>query len=182
MVTSQEVQRQLKAINVDFRVWGRAEVRELEQILVHGEQITHCVKGHYEGGYAVLCATDRRLLLIDKKPFYLTLEDVRYDMISEVDFSHRLLDATTRICTVNKTLKFTSMRNGNLRALTAYLQDRVMATRQQPLMQVQSHPMQGIVQQLTDAAGVSQYQYQAANPYTKIPLLMRRRVSRFYPS
>lgn len=177
MVTHHEVERQLKAIGVEFRLWGRAELRELQHILTPGEKMSHCVKGHYEGGYAVLCTTDRRVLLIDKKPFFLTLEDVRYDLVSEVDFSHRLLDATVRIFTTAKTLKFTSMNGKKLRSLTAYLQDRVMAARH-PLPQV----AQAATQQPSDDAGVSQYQYQAANPYTKVPVMMRRRVSRFYPS
>ncbi len=180
MVTTQEVQRQLKAIGVDFYFWGRPELRELVHILVPGETLTHCVKGRYEGGFALLVATDRRLLLIDKKPFYLTLEDIRYDMVSEVDFSHRLMDATVRICTVSKTLRFTSMRNTNLRKLTAYLQDRVMAVRQQHLMPQQPlfTPYPNL--QTSTQVGVAQLHYQATNPYTKVPLLMRRRVSRFY--
>jgi hypothetical protein len=176
MVTMDEVMDQLKAIGVEFRLWGRAELRELRHILVPGERIMHCLNGRYEGGFAVLCATDRRLLLIDKKPFYLTLEDLRYDMISEIDFSHRLLDATVRVCTVNKTLRFTSMKNQPLRKLTAYTQDRIMEIRQH-----QSQP-QPVMQNYQDMDGVSQFHHRIINPYTKVPLLMRRRVGRFYSS
>lgn len=172
------VEAQLKAINADFRFWGRAEKVELCQILVPGEQVMHCLNGRYEGGFAMLCATDRRLLLVDKKPMYLTLEDVRYDMISEVDFSHRLLDATVRINTVNKVVRFTSIRSTNLRKLTAYLQDKVMEMRQQ---QSRPNENQYIAHETDpDRAGVAQLQYSATNPYTRVPLMMRRRVSRFY--
>jgi hypothetical protein len=169
---------QLKAIGADFRFWGKAEIKELQQILVQGEQIMHCLNGRYEGGFAVLCATDRRLLLIDKKLMFLTLEDVRYDMIAEIDFNHSLIDATVRICTVNKKVRFTSLRNGELRKLTAYLQDRVMETRHQNMQPTQ---IQLPAYQLgTDGGGVAQLQYKATNPYTRVPLMMRRRVSRFY--
>lgn len=178
MVQASVVDDQLKAIGADFHFWGRAEIKELKHILVEGEQIMHCLNGRYEGGFAVLCATDRRLLLIDKKLMYLTLEDVRYDMISEVDFNHSLLDATVHICTVNKKLRFTSLRSGELRKLTAYLQDRVMETRQH---HVQPTQIQLPAYQLgTDGGGVAQLQYKATNPYTRVPLMMRRRVSRFY--
>lgn len=179
MVSMQIVEDQLNAIGADFHLWGRAEKRELQHILVEGERITHCLNGKYEGGFAMLCATDRRLLLIDKKPFYLTVEDVRYDMISEVDFSHRLMNATVTICTVNKKLIFTSYHNAGLRKLTAFLQDKVMETRQQ-------HHVQPVQKSIAayhlgqDNGGVAQLQYQATNPYTKVPLMMRRRVSRFY--
>lgn len=178
MVELHVVEDQLKAIGADFRFWGRAEKRELRHILVEGEVIHHCLNGRYEGGFAMLCVTDRRLLLIDKKPLYLTLEDVRYDMISEVDFSHRLVDATVKVCTVNKNLRFTSFRNGDLRKLTAFVQDRVMETRQQ---HAQPSQVQLPAYQLgMDVGGVAQLQYKATNPYTRVPLMMRRRVSRFY--
>lgn len=178
MVQMQVVEDQLKAIGADFHFWGNAEKRELKNILVNGEVIKHCLNGRYEGGFAMLCATDRRLLLIDKKPFYLTLEDVRYDMISEVDYSHRLLDASIKICTVNKALSFTSYHNATLRELTAYLQDKVMETRQQHMQPTQVQlPAYQLGQ---DQGGVAQLQYKATNPFTRVPLMMRRRVSRYY--
>lgn len=178
MVRMSIIDDQLKAIGAEFRYWGRAEARELRNVLVEGEQIMHCLNGRYEGGFAMLCATDRRLLLIDKKPLYLTIEDVRYDMIAEVDFSHSLLDATIRICTVNKKVRFTSLRGANLRKLTAYLQDRVMETRHQSMQP--THIQLPAYQLGTDGGGVAQLQYKATNPYTRVPLMMRRKVSRFY--
>lgn len=178
MVDMQVVEDQLKAIKADFHFWGRAEKRELRNILVPGEVIHHCLNGRYEGGFAMLCATDRRLLLVDKKPLYMTLEDVRYDMISEVDFSHHLIDAGMKICTVNKSLMFVSWRNGDLRKLTAFVQDRVMETRHQQLQPTQVQlPAYQLGQ---DQGGVAQLQYKATNPYTRVPLMMRRRVSRYY--
>jgi len=144
MVTAKEIDRQLKKIGVTFWFFGNAELRELRHILVDGEVIEHCVLGRYEGGFAVLCATNLRLLLIDKKPFYLTLEDVRYDMVVEVDYSHRLLDSSVRICTPNKNLSFISLRRHELRQMTSYIQNRVMAYRQQqvadPVTQFQPAP------------------------------------------
>jgi hypothetical protein len=95
------------------------------------ETIAFCVNGHYQGGFALLCATDHRLLLVDKKPMnYLTVEDVRFEMISEFDYSHRLLDASIRICTATKTLTFTSWNQQRLRALLSYVQQRVIEIRQ----------------------------------------------------
>lgn len=169
MVSTDYVADQLRSIGVDFHLWGKAELRELNKILVENEGIKHCVKGRYEGGFAVLVATDRRLLLIDKKPFFLTLEDVRYDMISEIDYNHRLLEATLRVRTVSKTLVFNSARNNRLRELTAYTQDRMMLTHKMPLPEsVQENQVP------------NQLEYNLASQYVKPQLIMRRRVSRFY--
>ena len=153
MVSAKEIDRQLKNIGVSFWFFGNAELRELRQILVEGEIIEHCIVGRYEGGFAVLCATNLRLLLIDKKPFYLTLEDVRYDMIVEVDFAHRLLDASITVCTPNKTLRFTGTKKQQMRLLTTYIQHRVLAYRQQHVMAPQYSQMQQF-----EAAPASQQQ------------------------
>jgi hypothetical protein len=131
MVKRNEVEAQLRALGFPFRFWNRAEVKELEHILVPGEQIRACMSGRYEGGIALLTATDQRLLLIDKKLFHLTVEDARYDMIAEVDYGAQFYRASVRICMPGKTLQFFSYRPRELRAMATYLQQRVMEIRQQ---------------------------------------------------
>lgn len=138
MVTLREVENQLKRIGASFRFWGRSEMLELRNILIPGEQIQACLNGRWEGGFAMLCATDQRILLIDKKPMYLALEDIRYDMVSEVDYNRRLLNSTVQICTLNKTLTFMTflgLNHAGLRELTNYVQQRVMEMRQQHMFQ-----------------------------------------------
>lgn len=194
MVTLQEVENQLKRIGASFRYWGRAEMIELRNILIPGEQIQACLNGRWEGGFAMLCATDQRILLIDKKPMYLTLEDIRYDMVSEVDYSHRLLNATVRICTPNKNLAFMAWNHAGLRALTNYVQQRVMEIRQQHLFHqtlqtaqqtAQESPATPTLQPATDSGTnfttfplpnqASSTYVVPMNPYTRNPLLTRRR-------
>ena len=81
------------------------------------------VNGIYEGGFALLVATDVRVLLIDKKPLnYLTVEDLRFDMINEMDYNHRLLGAAISIATGNKNLKFRSYNQPRLRKLIGHVQ------------------------------------------------------------
>lgn len=189
MVHIDEVNRQLKHIGVSFQFWCRAEVRELPKILFENEQLRHVLIGRYEGGFALFCATDMRVLLIDKKPFYLTLEDVRYDMISDVQYNHRLIDATVRLGTVHKTISFTGYNHNKLRDFTNYIQQQVMIYRQQQngsqaqsqneLLQPQpfttgTELANSTVQTLLDAP-----QRQVVNPYIA-PIMIRRRVSRFY--
>ena len=130
MADLRDIEEQLKAISCNYRFWGRAELRELAHVLLPGEKIQHCVNGLYEGGFAMLCATDQRVLLIDKKPMYLTLEDIRFDMIAELDYNHRLINASVSICTPNKSLRFTAYNQGRLRQLFSFTQRKVMEIRQ----------------------------------------------------
>ena len=129
MVTQKSVDEQLKKIGCNFQVWGRAEARELCNILMPSELINECLNGRYEGGYAMLCSTNQRIILIDRKPMFLTLEDIRYDMIAEIDYSHRLMNASVRIFTPTKTLFFTSWNHLRLRRLVTNSQQRVMEIR-----------------------------------------------------
>lgn len=143
MVTLATVEAQLRAVGCNFRFWGRPELRELCEILLPGEIIAQAVNGQYEAGFAMLVATDFRILLIDKKPKYLTLKDIRYDMITELDFSGRMVNSTIRIYTPNKELKFTTPSNRRLRKLFTHTQHKVMEIRNRFMMQQfqQQHDM-----------------------------------------
>ena len=117
--------------------WFRAEIHELQHILMDHEKIIALATGRYFGSFALLVATDQRLLLIDKRVFFMTIEDTRYDMISEIDFNMQAYYANLTVFTVNKTHKFTSIKHRQqLRELTHYVQKRVMEFRNQ-----QSEPM-----------------------------------------
>lgn len=122
-----------------FRVsrWFKAEIHELQHILMDDEKIIVLACGRYFGSFAMLVATDQRLLLIDKRVFFMNFEDTRYDMISEIDFNSQVYSASVTIHTLNKTHKFTSFKyKRQLRELTNYVQRRVVEFRNQ-----QSAPM-----------------------------------------
>jgi hypothetical protein len=121
MVDRHEITRQLRDIGFNHVGWGRSEVSELPNIILPGEQIYECVNGIYEGGFALLIATDIRVL--DKKPLsFLTVEDMRFDMINEMDYNHRLFGADIIISSGGKNLKFRSYNKTKLRKLIGHVQ------------------------------------------------------------
>jgi hypothetical protein len=164
MVTPATIEQQLKRLGIKINFIGRAEVKELRQILVPGELIMQCLNGFYAGGGALLCATDQRLLLIDKKPWFLTMEDIPYDMVTEVQFFARLLNSTSHIHTYSKSLQFTSWHGPRLRMLTNYIQQRVMQLR-------------SFGQPSTSATQLAGYHFQKDNYLARI--LMRPRIGKF---
>ena len=106
--------------------WFQAEIAELQHILMDSEKIIALACGRYFGSFALLVATDQRLLLIDKRVFFMNYEDTRYDMISEIDFNSQFYCATLTVFTANKTHKFTSWKyKHQLRDITNYVQNRV---------------------------------------------------------
>lgn len=184
MVSLHEVEKQLRYVGCNFKMWGRAEVRELSNVIMPDEKIAQAVNGTYEGGFAMLVVTNYRVLLIDRKPMLLTIEDIRYDMMAEVDFNNRLLGATLRIFTPMRNLVFNSWSNIRLRKCVNYVQQRVMEIRQHgiPAQQLQAQqigvpqPMPSLNPQLAvPGQPNNSAPYIPMNPYTKTPLLSRRR-------
>jgi len=180
MVSLQQVERQLDLIGCNFKVWGRAEIRELCNVLMPQETIAQALNGSYEGGFALLCVTNYRVLLIDRKPMLLTIEDIRYDMIAEVDYHNRLLGATVHIFTPMRNLIFSSWSSVRLRKCVNYIQLRVMELRnhgmiaQQMQTQVNGLQVPGVSGQMAQAQQ-SPGAYTPMNLYTKSPFLTRRR-------
>ena len=126
MVSREEIVKQLTNIRFNYRNWNRAEAQELENIILPGEHIFECVNGWYQGGGALLVATNLRVLLIDKKIMnYLAVEDVRFDTIAQIDYGHRFLDAHIGINTGLKELKFRSYNKIRLRNLISLVQKRM---------------------------------------------------------
>jgi hypothetical protein len=129
---------------------------------VPGEEIYECVNGIYEGGFALLVATDVRVLLVDKKPLnYLTVEDLRFDMINEIDYSHRLTGARINIATGSKNLRFLSYNQPRLRKLITHIQHCMAEAKKQQSshQEDQNQHLEQINQQL-QAYLTAQYQQQ----------------------
>lgn len=198
MVNQTEVDEQLKAIGVSFDLWGSEDARELKQVLLPDEHITHAINGYYDGGFAILCVTNLRVLVVDKKPFSLTVEDLRYDMIAEVDYNHRIVTANMQIVTPLRTILFTTWAFRRLRDSSQYIQKRLLDMRSDPRFWEHQVTATGSLEPPLESLPVSPSDvrssidrpiYQSsfappepqasllhtANPFVKVPTLARRR-------
>lgn len=137
MVSSKEIESQLHAIKVHIRFLGRPEADELCKIILPEEKIIQCLIGFYQDTVALLCVTDKRVLVIDKRPFFLNIEDVRYEMISEVDYGGRLIDSSLTMHTLGKMFTFKSWRQSQLRSAYSVIQEMVLEVRKSPIQKMQ---------------------------------------------
>jgi hypothetical protein len=157
MVSAAAIEEQLKKIGFKYHGWGRTEVKELQRIILPDEEIYECANGFYEGGFALLLATDVRVLLVDKKPLnYLTVEDLRFDMINEIDYSHRLFGAYIRISAGETSLKFTSINQPRLRKLIGHVQFCMAEAKKKQA----THPHLEQINQQLQSYLLAQYQQQ----------------------
>jgi hypothetical protein len=89
MISPIQVRKQLDKIGIGNLPLCRAELKELPLLLIPGEEIESLLAGRYVSGYAIMVATNHRLLIVDKKfGGGLIFEDIPYDMIAEVQFVH----------------------------------------------------------------------------------------------
>lgn len=68
-----------------------SEVKMLPQTLHPNEHIRAVVHGRHEGGYAILLATDNRVIFLDKKPMFVKSDELSYDIVGGVNFSRSML-------------------------------------------------------------------------------------------
>lgn len=117
MVSKISVKSQLRRIGHRFRVFGRAEANELKNILVPGESILQCAYGHYHGGSGLLVATDQRIVLVDKRAFYLNVESMSYDKLNHIDYKQDKLHGVLYIQSGIKRVIFRSMSDARLKEI-----------------------------------------------------------------
>jgi Bacterial PH domain len=162
MVTRQTIKEQLEKIDFSMHGWNRSEIEELKNIILPDEEISECVNGFYEGGFALLVATDIRVILVDKKPLnFLSVEDLRFDMINEIDYNHRAFGAGITITTGSKALKFTSYNKQRLRKLIGHVQHCMANTKKtQADSQAGQHQHLEQINQQLQAYLVAQYKQQ----------------------
>lgn len=125
MEVTQKLETQLKSIKLGFRMFGRSELRELKRILKENETVHHCVYGYYEGGSGILVATNHRVLLIDKRAFFLNLEDFSYETIKDVVINLKFLQAAIYIQSGMKKLSFRSVSDAKLKKLMSFIQEQI---------------------------------------------------------
>lgn len=192
MTKSQIVSEQLRQTGSSFRYWGRSEAKELPRLLFPDETIVHALNGRYEKGFALFCATNQRLLLLDKKPLVLCFEDMRYEMISEVDYTEQLFAASMSLRTPGRNLRFSSFRVGRLRNLTSYIQEQVTYVRhhqEENAFQKQQQHYEQLMKTARQQAQAEQYQQRETgvapppqnppDPYRFMSMRARHQVPRF---
>lgn len=85
MPTLEDIKKQINRLDGASKLLGFKEIKALPDILWDDENIERIVQGMYNNGLGILCATNKRLLFVDKGLLYgLTVEDFPYDKITSI--------------------------------------------------------------------------------------------------
>lgn len=123
---SQAYARALMRINF----LSKKEIAELPKLLMADEKILAVISGFYTAGTAILCVTSKRLLLVDKKIIRLSIEDIRFDAIREVNYSHQAFIASVRFYYAGRQAEFKSIYKNELRMLSQLVQQKMFEVRE----------------------------------------------------
>lgn len=131
MVSFNEVQAQLISLNNHFRFIGIAELKQLSIALQPGEQIMDCLKGWHNGTVSVLCATDQRLIFVDKTTTKNSVREISYDLVEKLHHIDRGWSSVLRLYVPGSMFEFVSWHIKRLKHLHLFIDRHVSYMKEQ---------------------------------------------------
>lgn len=107
MNSHKELRYRLRNIGHNNWLLGRTEVQQLPHILFDDEVVHRIITGGCPDGIAIMVATNKRLLLVDKSPFTLNVEDFPYAHITTAEYHFGFIFGALKVCTLSRELLFT---------------------------------------------------------------------------
>lgn len=120
-----EIIRQLRLVGLTNNVWGWSEIKRLPTVIDEDEKIERAVTGFYEGGHALVLATNKRITFLDAKIMSFRVEDVHYEMVSEVEHFTGIFMARLRIHCLSKQIELSSFAQQSVRDFAVHVDTRV---------------------------------------------------------
>ncbi len=129
MANALEVKKQIHQAGFKNNYWGWSAIRQLPMILGNDENVERIATGMYSDGHAVIVATNKRMIILDKKPMSFRAEDIHYEMVVEVEHYIGPFAAKLRIHCMSKSLEFTSLRAEAIQAFAIHVDQKINKTR-----------------------------------------------------
>lgn len=98
---------------------------ELPRLLLADEKILAVISGFYATGTAILCVTNKRLLLVDKKWARLFIDDVRFESINEINYGQQMIMSSITFIVAGREVLFRSWYKNELRMLSQLVQQKM---------------------------------------------------------
>lgn len=96
---SDRIKGQLRSLGVSKSALNTAESRHLPNVIHTGENISGVVYGLSKDGFVMMLVTDKRILFIDKKPFFFNEDEITFDVVSGITHGHAGIGSTVTLHT-----------------------------------------------------------------------------------
>lgn len=128
MVSQLELEQQLAQWLHPLRMrLVRGEIRQLPSLLWDEENIESAAQGWYQSGLVLLVATNRRLLLVDRKWLDTKVDDFPYGRISSVEHDANIWMGKITVSTPGGQLVVNRINSNNLKHFCRVLVDHITA-------------------------------------------------------
>jgi hypothetical protein len=118
------VMRDLKSLGLSRVGLGSMEGHYLPHVIHPDEQIGGVVYGHHKNGFAMLVATDCRIIFLDKKPLFVNEDEINYYVVSGVSFSHAGFGSTITLHTRIKDIQLQTLNRKSAEGFVEYIESR----------------------------------------------------------
>ena len=118
------IQRELKQLGVSKAALASKEGKYLPLVIHPDEQIGGIVYGFHEDGFAMLVATDRRVIFLDRKPLFSNEDEVNYYVVSGVKYGHVGLLSTVTLHTRIRDYSIKTFNHKCAKGFVEYIETR----------------------------------------------------------
>ena len=106
---------------------SKPEIKKLPHILFDNESVKAFVLGFYDGGYAMLVATELRLLFVDVMPLGRTIvDDIPYNMLGSTGLGMGIVFASVTIFARAKTYRFWWVKKQDAQKFNDYVEIQML--------------------------------------------------------
>lgn len=99
--------------------------RHLPKIITHDEHIKAVIYGWRAGGLAMLVATDKRVIYLERRPFFTSTDDVSYEVVAGVRFMDAGLFPSATLNTRMGDYTLTYINPKCARTFVEYIEQRI---------------------------------------------------------
>ncbi len=122
----ERVKEELKALGMSPFAMLRMESRYAPKIIHPDEYLGGVIYGRYSGGHAMIMATDRRVIFVDRKPLFVHEDEIDYRVVSGVTLHFTGLVFTITLHTKIKDYTLRTFNEKCARGFVEYIEARTL--------------------------------------------------------
>jgi hypothetical protein len=122
----ERIKQELQALGVSAYALWRAESRFLPHIIHPSEHIGGVVYGRLDDSFAMLVATDRRVIFLDKHPLFVNEDEITYFVVSGVTYNRAGIGATVTLHTRIRDYTFQTLNKHCAEGFVRYIEARCL--------------------------------------------------------
>lgn len=123
------VVQELRSLGMTWYGLLQAETRYLPHILHPDEHLGGVVYGKHSSGFALLAATDRRILFLDVKPLFIEEDEATYDVVSGISYGQAGIWSTVTLHTKVRDYKIKTYNQRCAKGFIAFIESRCLERR-----------------------------------------------------